>query len=211
MFMQAVAESLLSKETLEIEAEKSGDCQTYLFLDEIQILPMLPSLPKLLNFSRKFGGAVVLVAQSRALLNSIYGKDVTEGMINNCQTQIYCRCSGEDAEWASKLFGQVHVEWEITGNSKSVSTALSQNSKSATATQSRNPMSEPNVRPDQLANCPIIPTKNSVGGFGISQYGGFVFELEASYLYDQGFKKPTVPGTLAVASDNLATVSISEG
>ncbi|MEH2183376.1 type IV secretory system conjugative DNA transfer family protein [Nostoc sp.] len=185
MFMQAVAESLLSKEALEIEEQKSGNCQTYLFLDELQILPMLPSLSNLLNFSRKFGGAIVMVAQSRALLNSIYGKDVTEGMISNCQTQLYCRCFGEDAEWASKLFGSVEVESETETRSESRSINYSQ-----TDTLSRTQLLKPNVSPDQLMLRPIISTDNSVGGFGISQYGGFVFELEASYLYEQGLSAP---------------------
>ncbi|MBN4004030.1 MAG: type IV secretion system DNA-binding domain-containing protein [Nostoc sp. LPT] len=80
MLMQAVAERLLSQETLSADKQQSGDCQICIFLDEVQVLPMLPCLPNLLNLSGKFGGAVILATQSKSLLNSIYSKDIAEGM-----------------------------------------------------------------------------------------------------------------------------------
>lgn len=91
-----------------------GDSGTWLVLDELDALGRIASLTDALARLRKFGGRCVLGVQSIGQLKSIYGRDVTAGLLENCASSLLLKCgsSGKESgtsEYASGVIGQREV------------------------------------------------------------------------------------------------------
>ncbi|HRI12457.1 MAG TPA: type IV secretion system DNA-binding domain-containing protein [Verrucomicrobiota bacterium] len=84
--------------------------QTWLFLDEVREMGRLEGLSRLLTKGRSKGVAAVLGFQDVAGLHSVYGKDVAEEILGQCNSKVLLRLNSPGtAKWASQLFGTREV------------------------------------------------------------------------------------------------------
>lgn len=92
------------------ESTTVGRGQTWFFLDEVREMGRLDGLSRLLTKGRSKGAAVVLGLQDVCGLRDVYGREVAEELLGQCNTKVILRLnSPETAAWASKLFGTREV------------------------------------------------------------------------------------------------------
>lgn len=92
------------------EVTKDNPRQIWLFLDEVREMGRLDGLSRLLTKGRSKGVAGVLGFQDVAGLHSVYGRDVAEELLGQCNTKLILRLNSPGtAKWASQLFGSHEV------------------------------------------------------------------------------------------------------
>lgn len=80
--------------------------RTWIFLDELRNLGNLPGLEKLLTEGRSRGARICITFQDIDGLREVYGENVAEEIVNQCDTMSYFRCRGATAKWASQRIGR---------------------------------------------------------------------------------------------------------
>jgi type IV conjugative transfer system coupling protein TraD len=81
------------------------------FLDELTRLQKLPSLEAALTGTRKFGLCIALGIQDFGQLRNIYGADIAQTIISQCQTQLLLRIrDGKAAKALADLMGTQELE-----------------------------------------------------------------------------------------------------
>ncbi len=92
---------------------------TWVIVDEVASLEMLPNLPLALAESRKSNTRIVLGLQGRSQVEMRYGREA-EAMLSQPRTKIFLRTSEpRAAEWISKCIGDVEMEHLREGRSTS--------------------------------------------------------------------------------------------
>lgn len=87
------------------------DRRIHLIVDEAPSLQNIPALELFASEGRKYGGCLLISAQSPAQLYKIYGADGAKTLIDCCSTQVVFRIpGGESAKWASSMLGEQEAE-----------------------------------------------------------------------------------------------------
>ena len=116
MVFQRLAELILAGP--ETQPEKGS--RTWLFLDEVREMGRLEGLSRLLTKGRSKGAAVVLGLQDVAGLRDVYGREVAEEILGQCNAKVILRLNSPDtADWASRLFGHCEILESATTESRS--------------------------------------------------------------------------------------------
>lgn len=106
LVFQRVSELLLAQP----EVGSGESRQTWFFLDEVREAGRLDGLSRVLTKGRSKGLAVVLGFQDVNGLRDLYGREVADELLGQCNTKVILRLnSPETAEWASKLHGKREV------------------------------------------------------------------------------------------------------
>jgi len=80
--------------------------RTWIFLDELRNVGHLLGLEKLLTEGRSRGARVVITFQDIDGLRQVYGENIAEEIVNQCDAMSYLRCRGTTAKWASQRIGR---------------------------------------------------------------------------------------------------------
>lgn len=100
-------EYILAREELSREDRESGTNQIWVFLDEVREAGKLDGLSRLMTKGRSKGACVVLGFQDIDGLRDVYGEDVANEIIAQCNNIAVMRLnSPETSQWASELFGR---------------------------------------------------------------------------------------------------------
>jgi len=92
------------------EVTAANPRQTWLFLDEVREMGKLEGLSRLLTKGRSKGVAAVLGFQDVAGLHDVYGREVAEELLGQCNSTVILRLNSPGtAKWASQLFGTREV------------------------------------------------------------------------------------------------------
>ena len=106
MVFQRLTELILGQS----EVTATNPRQTWLFLDEVREMGRLEGLSRLLTKGRSKGVAAVLGFQDVAGLHNVYGRDVAEELLGQCNSKVILRLNSPGtAKWASQLFGTREV------------------------------------------------------------------------------------------------------
>ncbi|HRI11506.1 MAG TPA: type IV secretion system DNA-binding domain-containing protein [Verrucomicrobiota bacterium] len=106
LILQRLSELLLAQ----TEVTPADPRQTWLFLDEVREAGRVEGLPRLLTKGRSKGVAVSLGLQDVAGLHSVYGNDIAEEILGQCNSKVILRLNSPGtAKWASQLFGTREV------------------------------------------------------------------------------------------------------
>lgn len=106
MFKRAT-EYILARRELSKEDRQSGSNQVWVFLDEVREAGKLDGLSRLMTKGRSKGACVVLGFQDIDGLRDVYGEDVANEIVAQCNNIAVMRLnSPETAQWASELFGR---------------------------------------------------------------------------------------------------------
>ncbi len=106
MVFQRLTELILGQS----EVNGANPRQTWLFLDEVREMGRLEGLSRLLTKGRSKGVAAVLGFQDVAGLHNVYGRDVAEELLGQCNSKVILRLNSPGtAKWASQLFGTREV------------------------------------------------------------------------------------------------------
>lgn len=115
MVFQRIAELLLAEP--EVDSRHMG--RTWFFLDEVREMGRLEGLSRLLTKGRSKGAAVVLGLQDISGLRDVYGREVAEEILGQCNSKAILRLnSPETAAWASRLFGSREILESATTESR---------------------------------------------------------------------------------------------
>ena len=126
-------------------------CHTWLFLDEIKTLGRLPSLPAILDKGRKFRTSVVLGFQAISQVQSTYGKDDEQSILQGVQNQIlFGMTEANSAEYVSELLGEQEVEQASIGHS------FGQRSQSDRGSVNRSVVRRRLVMPEEVRNLEVL-------------------------------------------------------
>ncbi|MCC6235782.1 MAG: type IV secretion system DNA-binding domain-containing protein [Verrucomicrobiales bacterium] len=88
----------------------AGVGETWLFLDEVREMGKLEGLGRLLTKSRTAGACVVLGLQDLGGMREVYGPEVAEEILAQCNSKAVLRLNGpQTAQWAARLFGSREV------------------------------------------------------------------------------------------------------
>lgn len=85
--------------------------RTLFIFDELTNFERTDNIADLLDKGRSKNASVILGIQDIARCNSIYGQELTENMMNSCNSSIYLRVNGDkEAEYISRQIGSQEVE-----------------------------------------------------------------------------------------------------
>jgi type IV secretory pathway TraG/TraD family ATPase VirD4 len=124
MLFRRLSDLLLSR-------PEGGD-RTWIMLDEVRDAGRLDGLSGLLTRGRSKGVAVVLGFQDINGLRDLYGREVAEELLGQCNTKVVLRNNSPDTvEWCSKLFGFREVVETTPGSSRNIRGLVPDVSRSA--------------------------------------------------------------------------------
>jgi type IV secretory pathway TraG/TraD family ATPase VirD4 len=113
-------------------SQPEGSARTWIVLDEVREAGRLDGLSSLLTRGRSKGVAVVLGFQDINGLRDVYGREVAEEILGQCNTKVVLRNNSPDTtEWCSKLFGFREVIETTPGSSRNVRGLVPDVSRSA--------------------------------------------------------------------------------
>jgi len=139
-----------------------GDSGTWFVIDELDALGKIDSLTDALPRLRKFGGRVVLGAQTIGPLSELYGKGFLGALIENCSNTLLLKCGSSErsagtSEYAAGMIGQREVMRTTRNTSRTEGSSLQHGlkmlpgtNKSEVAGTTTAPVVEPAVLPSQL-------------------------------------------------------------
>ena len=86
---------------------------TFIFIDELEFIGLLPGLQKAANFGRGKGLILFLLSQSLEGLHRFYGKESADTILGDCPYKAFFRSDSlTTAQWIQNLIGQREV-WEL--------------------------------------------------------------------------------------------------
>jgi type IV secretory pathway TraG/TraD family ATPase VirD4 len=139
--------------------------KTWIIVDEMPTLGLLPALTGALTENRKSGNPIVFCVQDKSQLDAVFG-DLSSAMLSMPPTKIIFRTSEpSSAKWASQALG--NVEYEQVRESESAT----QQGKSRT--EHVEFVTRPLVMPEQLDGLPPLN--------GYIKHGNLVTDLETCY------------------------------
>ncbi len=104
LFINAFAEEILS-------LRDNPDRRIFIMLDEFGSLHPLNAITDILTLGRSKGCSIWIGIQDKARIDTIYGKDMSNSIINQCNNYIIFRMNDSDsAEYFSRLFGEKEAE-----------------------------------------------------------------------------------------------------
>lgn len=100
-------EYILAREEVSADERSNGENQIWVFLDEVREAGKLDGLSRLMTKGRSKGACVVLGFQDIDGLRDVYGEEVANEIVAQCNNIAVLRLnSPETAQWASELFGR---------------------------------------------------------------------------------------------------------
>jgi type IV secretory pathway TraG/TraD family ATPase VirD4 len=102
LIFKRLCELILAQPELDADNPRT----TWLLLDEVRQAGKLEGLSALMTKGRSKGAAVILGFQDINGLRNVYGKEVTDELVGQCNTKVILRLnSPETARWASQVVG----------------------------------------------------------------------------------------------------------
>jgi type IV secretory pathway TraG/TraD family ATPase VirD4 len=140
--------------------------KTWIIVDEMPTLGLLPALTGALTENRKSGNPIVVCVQDKSQLDAVFG-EIASTMLSMPPTKIIFRTSEPgSAKWASQAIG--NVEYEQVRESEST------NHQGKSRTEQTDFVTRPLVMPEQLDALPPL--------CGYIKHGNLVANLETCYL-----------------------------
>ena len=140
---------LLGKKILDLSEDSSR--RIYFILDEFGNMQMLPTLPELLTGAGAKGAIFVLAIQDVARIQKVYGRELTETILNSCGTTLTLKL--KDAATA-KVFSDSMGEHEFWEAKKSYRMSSSESTDAETITRER--VTALLVMPSQIMSLPKL-------------------------------------------------------
>jgi type IV secretory pathway TraG/TraD family ATPase VirD4 len=141
---------LAGKRLLALPENNSIDNSIYLVLDELGNMQRLPSVKRLLTAGRSKGVIVEIGVQELAGVESIYGRDDTRTIINNCGSKMIMNLGDPDA---AKFFSDMCSDEEYWQSSTTYS--ISQDDQKGGENHSRQIKSRKVVMPAEIMRLPV--------------------------------------------------------
>lgn len=155
-------------------SQPEGSGRTWIVLDEVREAGKLDGLASLLTRGRSKGVAVVLGFQDINGLREVYGREVAEELLGQCNTKVVLRNNSPDTtDWCSKLFGFREVLETTPGSSRSFRGLVPDVSRSAS-------MSTGIVRREVVLDSEILGLPQAGLDEGVT--GFFITPLTGPYL-----------------------------
>ena len=141
---------LAGKRLLALPENTSPNDSIYLVLDEMGNMQRLPTVKRLLTAGRSKGVIVEIGVQELAGLESIYGRDDTRTIINNCGSKLVMNLGDPDA---AKFFSELAGEEEYWQASTTYS--ISQDDSKGGENHTRQIQTRKVVMPSQIMRLPV--------------------------------------------------------
>ena len=91
--------------------------------DEFGTLQRMDAIRDLLVLGRSKGVSFWIGIQNKELIDSIYGKEIADTLVNNCNNYIIFRCNGYyTAKYMSDLLGEAERDFSFTVSNKDLQT-----------------------------------------------------------------------------------------
>jgi type IV secretory pathway TraG/TraD family ATPase VirD4 len=149
----AIFETMDQDETPD-EREGEGSRRLWFVVDELDALGQIDGLKDALARLRKFGGRCVLGFQAISQVDSTYGKQEANTIVENCANTFILRCSasegGGTARFASQLIGDREVKRTTVSRSSRATELL------GSVSHSEHYAVEPAVLPSQIEQLPDL-------------------------------------------------------
>lgn len=167
----------------EVDDRASDARRTWFFLDEVREAGKLDLLGRLLTKGRSKGVAVSLGFQDISGMREVYGREVADEILGQCNTKIILRLnSPETAAWAAKLFGNREVLESRRSESKNRRFSLNRETSSGESL-SHAIAQQPLLLDSEILGLPEISRENGVRAFFISpQTGPFCDHIDSAWL-----------------------------
>ena len=149
----AIFETMDQDETPD-EREGNGARRLWFVVDELDALGQIDGLKDALARLRKFGGRCVLGFQAISQVDSTYGKQEANTIVENCANTLILRCSssegGGTARFASQLIGDREVKRTTVSRSSRATELV------GSVSHSEHYAVEPAVLPSQIEQLPDL-------------------------------------------------------
>ena len=149
----AIFETMDQDETPD-EREGQGARRLWFVVDELDALGQIDGLKDALARLRKFGGRCVLGFQAISQVDSTYGKQEANTIIENCANTLILRCSssegGGTARFASQLIGDREIKRTTVSRSSRATELV------GSVSHSEHYALEPAVLPSQIEQLPDL-------------------------------------------------------
>jgi len=145
--------SQLYKSLVKLANERGGKLPTptFFILDEFGNMPKFNDFATLVTVARSRNIVWNLILQDYKQLETVYGKDASVTIRNNCNTQI---CLGvndmETRKMFSDLMGEMSIEKKTQSTSKSTGKAAKEDSEAGSKSTSTDTVSRPLLPPNEL-------------------------------------------------------------
>lgn len=141
---------LVGKRFLALPEKTSNENNIYLVLDELGNLQRLPTIKRLLTAGRSKGVVVEIGVQELAGLESVYGREDTRTIINNCGTKMIMNLGDPDA---ARFFSDLAGEEEYWQASTTYS--ISQNDTKGGENHTRQIQKRQIILPSEIMRLPV--------------------------------------------------------
>lgn len=174
LIFQRLSELILSQPEADISE------QTWLFLDEIREAGKMTGLSRLLTKGRSKGACVVLGFQDISGLREVYGREVADELVGQCNTKVVLRLnSPETASWASKVYGSEEVLEARAGSSTERGRGLFLGSNSL----AYGLVTRPVILDSEFLSLPEATPENGLHGYVLSPLTGpYPFRIDGIWL-----------------------------
>jgi type IV secretory pathway TraG/TraD family ATPase VirD4 len=168
------------------ELSPADQTRTWLFLDEAREAGRLEGLSRLLTQGRSKGAAVVLGFQDIAGLRDVYGANLADELIGQCNSKVFLRLNSPGtAEWASKIIGGEEVLESRAGSSRHRESARPLAGSEGNSV-SHGIAQRPLVLPSELMALPETSPENGLTGFVVTPLTGpYRMQLSGEWLAEQ--------------------------
>ncbi len=182
LVFRRITELILAKD----EVGAQGTDRSWFFLDEVREAGRLDGLSRLLTKGRSKGAAVVLGFQDVNGLHEVYGREVGEELLGQCNSKIVLRLnSPETADWASRLFGSREVLETSRNQSRSRnSRGIGLDWQSSSGVSLSNGITKREVVLDsEFMNLPETTPDTGLSGFYLTPpTGGFLDHIPGTWI-----------------------------
>lgn len=181
LLFQHMAELLLAE--AEVDDRVPHVRRTWVFLDEVREAGKLELLGRLLTKGRSKGVAVSLGFQDVSGMREVYGRDLADEILGQCNTKVILRLnSPETAAWAAKLFGNREILESRRSQSRNHRVSLNRE-VSAGDSVSHSVTQQPVVLDSELLDLPETSRENGLQAFFINPLTGpFEEHIESGWL-----------------------------
>jgi type IV secretory pathway TraG/TraD family ATPase VirD4 len=164
VIMRRVSELILAQPEVSPSDMAAGSGRTWVFLDEVREAGKLDGLSRLLTKGRSKGACVVLGFQDIDGLRDVYGENVANEIVGQCNHIAILRLrSPETAMWASELFGEFR--------SKEVGSSMTYSKESSISRDVRQQVVKA-VYSGMLLHLPRTTKETGITGFFDSPFSG---------------------------------------
>ncbi len=159
LFIDSLANEILS-------LRDDPDRRIFIMADEFGALHPLSSIKDLLALGRSKGCSFFLGAQEKAQIDALYGRDVANTIVNQCNTFLIFRMNDSDsAEYFCKMFGEQEIETMET----SFSSAIRDHRDSESYRNMK--LTERLVLPSEIQSLPNLSFYLKISGYPLTRSG----------------------------------------